>query len=169
MKDVLKLYEQPLNEHASAVCIKEEPVVLYEDSRPPAPTHPGQAALRAYEYKRCETANAFCGIEPKSGRHYNKVTPTLSSPRFADYLLEIDFSYSLHAHPQGAGESLRREGGCMAVAAVYRPLHAQTPELAKSGRGRNQHLLPPMFGKTKNRKSRLITLAGSYLEPPRHL
>src|ERR1019366_4320331 len=86
MEDVLKLYEQPLDEHA--------PVVLHEDTRPPAPMQPGQVARRDYEYKRCGTANVFCGIEPKAGRHFTKVTPTRSSPEFADYLLEIAARYS---------------------------------------------------------------------------
>jgi hypothetical protein len=36
----------------------------------------------------------FCGIEPKAGRHFTKVTPTRSSPEFADYLLEIAVRYS---------------------------------------------------------------------------
>jgi hypothetical protein len=50
---------------------------------------PGQVARRDYEYKRCGTANVFCGIEPKAGIHFTKVTPTRSSPEFAEFLLEI--------------------------------------------------------------------------------
>jgi transposase len=94
MEDVLKLYERPLDEHAPVVCIDEKPVVLHEDTRPPAPMQPGQVARRDYEYKRGGTANVFCGIEPKAGRHFTKVTPTRSSPEFADYLLEIAVRYS---------------------------------------------------------------------------
>jgi hypothetical protein len=93
MEDVLALYEKPLTERAPVVCIDEKPVVLHEDVRAPIPMQPGRAARRDYEYKRCGTANVFCGIEPKAGRHFTKVTPTRSSPEFADYLLEIAASY----------------------------------------------------------------------------
>jgi hypothetical protein len=54
---------------------------------------PGQVARRDYEYKRCGTANVFCGIEPKAGVHFTKVTPTRSSPEFADFILEIAAHY----------------------------------------------------------------------------
>jgi transposase len=46
------------------------------------------------EYKRCGTANAFCGVEPQAGRHFTRATPDRSSPEFADYLLEIAEPYS---------------------------------------------------------------------------
>ena len=63
-------------------------------TRPSIPMRPGRAARRDYEYKRCGTANAFCGIEPKAGVHFTKVTPTRSSPEFADFILEIAEHYS---------------------------------------------------------------------------
>jgi hypothetical protein len=37
--------------------------------------------------------NVFCGIEPKAGVHFTKVTPTRSSPEFADFILEIATHY----------------------------------------------------------------------------
>ncbi len=40
------------------------------------------------------SANVFCGIEPKAGRHFTKVTPTRSSPESADLLLEMAVRYS---------------------------------------------------------------------------
>jgi hypothetical protein len=54
---------------------------------------PGQLARRDYEYKRCGTTNVFCGIEPKAGVHFTKVTPTRSSSEFADFLLQIAAHY----------------------------------------------------------------------------
>ena len=75
------------------VCVDEKPVVLHEDTRPPIPIQPGQIGRRDYEYKRCGTANVFCGIEPKAGVHFTKVTPTRSSPEFADFILEIAEHY----------------------------------------------------------------------------
>ncbi|MCL2659609.1 MAG: IS630 family transposase [Acidobacteriaceae bacterium] len=57
--------------------------------RSPQPALPGKLARRDYEYKRCGTANVFCGVEPKAGRHFLKATPTRSAAEFADYLMEI--------------------------------------------------------------------------------
>jgi transposase len=93
MEEVLGLYEKPLCERAPVVCIDEKPVVLHADIRAPIALKPGRAARRDYEYKRCGTANVFCGIEPKAGRHFTQVTPTRCSAEFADYLLEIAASY----------------------------------------------------------------------------
>lgn len=93
MEDVLKTYEKPLSESQPVVCVDEKPVVLHEDMRPSIPLQPGRIGRRDYEYKRCGTANVFCGIEPKAGVHFTKVTPTRSSPEFADFLLEIAEHY----------------------------------------------------------------------------
>lgn len=93
MEDVLKLYEKPLSTRSPVVCIDEKPVVLHADTRPPKPARPGQPARRDYEYRRCGTANVFCGVEPKAGRHFPRVTATRSSSEFADYLLEIAARY----------------------------------------------------------------------------
>jgi hypothetical protein len=111
MEDVLKLYEKPLSD------------------RSPAPRQPGQIGRRDYEYKRCGTANVFCGIMPKAGRHFTKVTPTRSSPEFADFLLQIAEHYpaadtihlvldNLSTLPQSFGGSLRRRGGRMVLGAL---------------------------------------------------
>jgi len=94
MEDVLKIYERPLSESEPVVCVDEKPVVLHKDKRPVMPMQPGRAARRDYEYKRCGTANVFCGIEPRAGVHFTKVTPTRSSPEFADFILEIAAHYS---------------------------------------------------------------------------
>jgi transposase len=71
----------------------EKPVVLHADVRPPRPMRPGRIMRRDSEYKRCGTANVFCGVQPKTGRHFTKATPNRSSPEFADYLVEIAASY----------------------------------------------------------------------------
>ncbi len=93
MEDVLKLYEKPLSEEEPVICIDEKPVVLHQDIRAPLPARPGQLARRDYEYKRWGTANVFCGVEPKAGRHLLKPTPTRSAAEFADYLVEIVARY----------------------------------------------------------------------------
>ena len=94
MEEVLALYEKPLSEEEPVVCIDEKPVVLHRDIRAPLPARPGHLARRDYEYKRCGTANVFCGVEPKAGRHFPKPTPTRSAAEFADYLLEIVARYA---------------------------------------------------------------------------
>ncbi len=94
MEDVLKIYERPLSESEPVVCVDEKPVVLHKDTRPVMPMQAGKVTRRDYEYERCGTANVFCGIEPKAGVHFTKVTPTRSSPEFADFILEIAAHYS---------------------------------------------------------------------------
>ena len=94
MEDVLKTYEKPLSETEPVVCVDEKPTVLHKDTRPLIPMKPGQVTRRDYEYKRCGTANVFCGIEPKAGVHFTKVTPTRASAEFADFLLDIAEHYS---------------------------------------------------------------------------
>lgn len=93
MEDVLAVYEKPLSEREPVVCIDEKPVVLHADLRPPLPMRPGRMLRRDSEYERRGTANTFCGVEPKAGRHFTKATPNRSSPHFADYLLEIAEHY----------------------------------------------------------------------------
>ncbi len=93
MEDVLALYEKPLSEKEPVVCVDEKPVALHADVRPPRPMRPGRIARRDSEYRRCGTANVFCGVQPKAGRHFTKATPNRCSPEFADYLLEIAASY----------------------------------------------------------------------------
>ena len=82
MEDVLAVYGKPLS--------AREPVVLHE-VRPPVAMLPGRVARRDGEYQRCGTANVFCGVQPKAGRHFTKVTSDRSSPGFADYLLDSEF------------------------------------------------------------------------------
>jgi len=89
MEEILAVYEKPFSDRAPVVCIDEKPVVLHADLRPPRPLRPGRGLRRDSEYERCGTANAFCGVEPKAGRHFTKATADRSSPQFADYLLDI--------------------------------------------------------------------------------
>ena len=93
MEDVLAVYEKPLSAREPVVCIDEKPVVLHQDVRPPVAMQPGRVARRDSEYRRCGTANVFCGVQPKAGRHFTKATDNRSSPEFADYLLDIAAAY----------------------------------------------------------------------------
>jgi len=89
MEDVLEVYEKPLSAEEPVVCADEKPVTLHHDVRDPLPMKPGSVAKRDKEYERCGTANVFCAIEPQAGVHFRKVTPTRSSPEFADFLQSI--------------------------------------------------------------------------------
>ncbi len=89
MEDILAVYEKPLNQLEPVVCVDEKPIVLHQEVRPPQPLRPGRVARSDGEYQRRGTANVFCGIEPKAGRYFPKVTRDRSSPEFADYLLCI--------------------------------------------------------------------------------
>ena len=93
MEEVLAVYEKPLSEQEPVVCMDEKPVVLHADIRPSIPMRPGRMARHDSEYQRCGTANVFCGVQPKAGRHFTKVTRDRSSPQFADYLLAIAEHY----------------------------------------------------------------------------
>jgi transposase len=93
MEDILAVYEKPLSEREPVVCIDEKPVVLHADLRPPIPLRPGRELRRDSEYERRGTANTFCGVEPKAGRHFTKATRDRSAPQFADYLLEVAEHY----------------------------------------------------------------------------
>ena len=93
MEDILAVYEKPLSEREPVVFVDEKPVVLHQEVRPPQGMRPGHAARRDGEYQRCGTANVFCGVQPKAGRYFSKVTANRSSPEFADYLLDLAIHY----------------------------------------------------------------------------
>src|SRR5271167_2570673 len=93
MEEVLAVYEKPLSEHEPVVCVDEKPVVLHQEVRSALAMQPGRVARRDSEYRRCGKANVFCGVEPKAGRHFTKVTADRSSPEFAAYLLEVAAHY----------------------------------------------------------------------------
>jgi transposase len=93
MEDVLSIYEKPLDPAAPVVCIDEKPVTLHGDLRPPIPAAPGKIAKRDNEYERCGTANVFCAVEPKAGRHFNVATPDRSGPEFVKAVAAIARHY----------------------------------------------------------------------------
>ena len=93
MEDVLEIYEKPLSAEEPVVCVDEKPVTLHKEVRDPIPMKPGSVAKRDSEYERAGTANVFCGVEPKAGVHFTKVTPNRSSPEFADFIQSIADRY----------------------------------------------------------------------------
>jgi hypothetical protein len=93
MEDVLELYERPYDSQQPVVCLDEKPITLHADLRPPSPAVPGREARRDNEYKRNGTANVFCAVEPKAGRHFTFATPDRSAFEFAKVAAEIALQY----------------------------------------------------------------------------
>jgi hypothetical protein len=93
MEDVLGLYERPYNPRQPVICLDEKPVTLHADLRPPAPARPGREARRDNEYERRGTANVFCAVEPKVGRHFTFATADRSALEFAQVAFEIAIQY----------------------------------------------------------------------------
>src|SRR6266436_6215983 len=93
MEDVLAQYEKPLDEAEPVVCLDEKPVSLHEEVRPPVAAGPGRIAKRDNEYKRCGTANVFCAVEPKAGRHFTWPTPDRSAFEFAQVAFHLAIQY----------------------------------------------------------------------------
>ena len=93
MEDVLKTYEQPYDPQEPVVCLDEKPVTLHADVRPTSPARPGREARRDNEYERCGTANVFCAVEPKAGRHFTFATPDRSGFEFAQVVIRLALAY----------------------------------------------------------------------------
>lgn len=94
MEDVLAVYEKPYTEAEPVVCLDEKPVTLHAEVRPPQPARPGHLAKRDSEYERCGTANVFCAVEPKAGRHFTFATPVRSAFEFAKVIFQLALRYA---------------------------------------------------------------------------
>ena len=93
MEDVLERYEKPYDPAEPVICLDEKPVTLHADVRPSTPAEPGREARRDSEYERCGTANVFCAVEPKAGRHFTFPTPDRSGVEFAQAMAELACQY----------------------------------------------------------------------------
>ena len=93
MEDLLELYERPQNPEEPVLCFDEKPVTLHADIRPASPAQPGREARRDSEYARCGTANIFCAVEPKAGRHFTYPTPNRSAVEFAKVIVDLALQY----------------------------------------------------------------------------
>jgi hypothetical protein len=93
MEDVLEVYERPYDEQEPVVCLDEKPITLHADVRPGSPAAPGREARRDNEYERCGTANVFCAVEPKAGRHFTFPTPDRSGFEFARVAVNLALAY----------------------------------------------------------------------------
>ena len=93
MEDTLETYERPYDPQEPVVCLDEKPVTLHADVRPASPAKPGREARQDNEYERRGTANIFCAVEPKAGRHFTFATPDRSGFEFAKVVFELALQY----------------------------------------------------------------------------
>lgn len=60
---------------------------------PATPAMPGREARRENEYERCGTANVFCAVEPKAGRHFTFATPDRSGFECSQVAVTLALAY----------------------------------------------------------------------------
>jgi transposase len=94
MEDVLDVYERPYDSKNPVICVDEKPVALIDDVRERISASPGSPAKVDYEYSRNGSVNVFCGVEPKAGKYFNKVTKTRDGLEFACFMKEISLTYN---------------------------------------------------------------------------
>ena len=93
MEDVLAVFERPYDPQQPVICLDEKPVTRHADVRPATPAAPGREARRDNEDKRCGTANVFCAVEPKAGRHFTFGMPDRSGFEFAQVAVTLAMAY----------------------------------------------------------------------------
>src|SRR5262245_31820187 len=142
MEDVLEVYERPYDQQEPVVCLDEKPVTLHADVRPASPAAPGREARRDNEYERCGTANVFCAVEPKAGRHFTFPNarsfrlrvrpgdgqPGTGIPGSEDY--PSGNGQPEYPSPEGTGGRLRCRNGGTSLGSVHGPPHADPRQLA---------------------------------------
>jgi transposase len=89
MEDVLNVLARPYDEWEPVVTFDERPVVLRGASRPGRAMTPGRIAREDYEYVRKGTANIYCIVEPRTGRHLTHATRDRKAPCFVAALQRI--------------------------------------------------------------------------------
>lgn len=90
MEDVLEIYERPYNSDEPVVCVDEKPTQLLDSKRNEVR---GAFIKQDYEYVRNGVTNAFCGIEPKSGRHFVTIRDRKTMKDFAFFVRRISKAY----------------------------------------------------------------------------
>ncbi len=161
MEDVLEVYERPYDPQQPLICLDEKPITLHADVRPATPAVPGREARRDNEYKRCGTANVFCAVEPKAGRHFTFATPDRSGFEFAQVAVTLAMAYpqaetihlimdNLNIHRRKALLTSLARRWRRGLGSLHRPLHAHSRQLAQPGRNRNRALFAPVSGEPAN-------------------
>ena len=114
MEDVLETYATPYDAAFPVVCMDEQPVQLFKETRVPIPASKAHARRVDYEYERAGTACVFMFAEPLSGWREVDVRPhrtkvdwavemeALLRTRYADAEKVILVSDNLNTHTKGA-------------------------------------------------------------------
>jgi hypothetical protein len=92
MEDVLDTLAKTIDSKEPVLALDERPVQLHGEARTGIPMAPGRPR-RDYEYVRRGTANVFCIVEPKVGRHLTHATTNRKGPRFAAAMQRIADAY----------------------------------------------------------------------------
>ena len=177
MEDVLAMYEKPYDPKEPVVCLDEKPVTLHADVRPASPARPGREARRDNEYERCGTANVFCAVEPKAGRHFTFPTPDRSAVEFAHVVFELADQYpqantihlvmdnlNIHRRKSLTDCSARRSAAKSGTDSPYTTHHSW--KLAQSGGNRNRPLLAAVPRQKKNSRPQHAAPGSPRLESP---
>ena len=94
MEDVLATYERPFDPQEPVVCLDERPIQMLKNINSTSRmVQPNKPRKKDYEYKRKGTANAFCAIEPKRGKHFTRITKNRKAAQFAEFMREIGRAY----------------------------------------------------------------------------
>ena len=176
MEDVLETYERPYDAEQPVVCLDEKPITLHADVRPASPAKPGREARQDSEYERCGTANVFCAVEPKAGRHFTFPTPDRSGFQFAQVLFHLALQYpkaetihlvmdNLSSQPREIPNgSLRKGNGRRSLELFHRSLHPQARKLAQPSGNRDRDVCAAMLGQAEDPQSKDPSAASPRLE-----
>ena len=89
METVLEVYQHRYQEDFPVVCLDEALKQLVQETVPPIPAQPGQAARVDYQYERHGTANLFMLCEPMAGWRHVEVTPRRTAIDYAHLLQDL--------------------------------------------------------------------------------
>ena len=114
MEEVLETYAKPYDRACPVLCMDEQPVQLFKETRVPIPATLRHAKRVDYEYERAGTANIFMFAEPLAGWRDVAVRETktkfdwatemtrLLEGRYADCPQVILVCDNLNTHTKGA-------------------------------------------------------------------
>jgi hypothetical protein len=114
MEEVLDIYARPYDPDCPVVCMDEQPVQLFKETRAPIPATAKHAKRVDYEYERAGTANIFMFTEPLAGWREVAVRVTktkvdwavemarILEGRYADCEKVILVCDNLNTHTKGA-------------------------------------------------------------------
>jgi DDE superfamily endonuclease len=114
MEEVLDIYARPYDPDCPVVCMDEQPVQLFKETRAPIPAMAKHAKRVDYEYERAGTANIFMFTEPLAGWREVAVRVTktkvdwavemarILEGRYADCEKVILVCDNLNTHTKGA-------------------------------------------------------------------